>query len=155
LPLFESSGTLFLMSKSRQLAAPLRAEVELALRQYFAAAPVSVAAAYLFGSVARESAGRDSDIDVAVLYATAPPATLESVPAVLEVELTRALGRSVQIVVLNRAPVDLVHRVLRDGILVAEHDRSKRIAFEVAARNRYWDLQPILQRYRHPEAAQR
>jgi hypothetical protein len=51
-------------------------------------------------------------------------------------------------VVVNQAPVDLVHRILRDGRLLCEHDRSKRVAFEVDARNRYFDLLPHLQRYR-------
>ena len=48
----------------------------------------------------------------------------------------------------HRAPTDLVHRVLRDGRLVLERDRSARIAFEVRARNEYFDMQPILRRYR-------
>jgi hypothetical protein len=51
-------------------------------------------------------------------------------------------------VVLNRAPIDLVHRVLREGIPVSERNASVRIAFEVDARNRYWDVLPILREYR-------
>jgi hypothetical protein len=54
----------------------------------------------------------------------------------------------VQVVVLNRAPVDLVIRVLRDGKLLVDRDRSKRVRFEVRARKEHWDLEPILQRYR-------
>jgi hypothetical protein len=38
----------------------------------------------------------------------------------------------VQVVVLHAAPTDLVHRVLRDGILVLENDASRRVRFEVA-----------------------
>ena len=76
--------------------------------------------------------------------------TLESLPGPLEAELSQSAGVRVEVVVLNRAPVDLVQRILRDGILVAEHDRSARVAFEVAARNRFWDLAPVLERYRHP-----
>lgn len=53
-----------------------------------------------------------------------------------------------QLVVLNNAPVDLIHRVLRDGEIVFEADRSARIRFEVAARNEYFDLLPVLRRYR-------
>jgi hypothetical protein len=57
-----------------------------------------------------------------------------------------ALGRSVDLtilnMILNRAPVDFVDRVLRDGILVCERDRSKRIWIEVRARNQYFDLLP-------------
>ena len=54
--------------------------------------------------------------------------------------------------VLNRAPSDLIHRVLRDGILVLARDPGARIRFEVAARNRYFDLQPFLRRYRRLDA---
>lgn len=55
---------------------------------------------------------------------------------------------SVQVVVLNTAPCDLVHRELRDGRLLADRDPSSRIRFEVHARNEYFDLQPHLERYR-------
>jgi len=44
--------------------------------------------------------------------------------------------------------VDLVHRVLRDSLLLAERDRSARIRFEVRSRNEYFDLLPFLRRYR-------
>jgi hypothetical protein len=49
---------------------------------------------------------------------------------------------------MNEAPVDLVHRVLRDGILVCESDRNARVSFEVRSRNEYFDLLPYLRRYR-------
>ena len=60
------------------------------------------------------------------------------------------LGLPVQLVALNRAPVDLVHRVLRDGKLIVDRDRGRRIRFEVKARNEFFDLQPVLARYRAP-----
>lgn len=134
--------------------APDRDAVVAALRRFFDGyrGPYELAAAYLFGSVARADARPASDVDVGVLYVQAPPSTLDAVPAELEIELTHALGASTQVVVLNRAPVDLVKRVLRDGIIVAEPNRTKRIAFEVDVRNRYWDLEPILRRYRAPVA---
>jgi uncharacterized protein YutE (UPF0331/DUF86 family) len=46
----------------------------------------------------------------------------------------------IQVVVLIRAPADLVHRVLRDGHLVL--DPAARIRFEVQRRNEYFDLAP-------------
>jgi hypothetical protein len=49
---------------------------------------------------------------------------------------------------LNRAPVDLRVRVLRDGRLLVDLDRSARIRFEVQTRNEAFDLEPILSRYR-------
>ena len=49
---------------------------------------------------------------------------------------------------MNKAPVDLVHRILRDGRLVFEGDHGARVAFEVKARNEYFDLLPYLREYR-------
>ena len=51
---------------------------------------------------------------------------------------------------LNSAPADLRIRVLRDGHLIVDRDKSRRIAFEVRTRNEFFDLEPILRRYRTP-----
>ena len=110
-------------------------------------------AAYLFGSVARGTESSSSDVDVGILLRTAPSGELSDFRFSLEGDLERALGRKVQVVVLNHAPADLVHRVLRDGRLLLERDRSARIRFEVRARNEYFDLLPILNRYRGREVA--
>lgn len=108
-----------------------------------------LAAVYLFGSIARGTPRPGSDVDIGVLYAGEPPG-LERFR--LEGEIERRLGGvPVQLVVLNTAPVDLVHRVLRDGKLLLDRDRSRRIAFEVKSRNEYWDLLPFLRRYRRLE----
>lgn len=104
--------------------------------------------AYLFGSVARADADPKSDIDIAVLFEQDPPRTLAGLHLDLADELSGILGRRVDLVVLNRAPVDLIHRVLRDGVLLAEQDRAARIRFEVRARNEFFDLLPHLRRYR-------
>lgn len=107
-----------------------------------------VAAAYLFGSVARGTARAGSDVDVAVLLRDDPGHTLASLQLDLEGELERAVGRPVDLIVLNRAPVDLAHRVLRDGKLLLDADPAARIAFEVRVRNECFDLLPVLDRYR-------
>ena len=128
-----------------------RDEIEQRLREHFAAAPTGIAAAYLYGSVARGTAGPGSDVDVAVLMTADPPPTFAALLLDLEGELEARLRLPVQVVVLNRAPVDLVHRVLRDGRLVADLDRPARIRFEVRARNEFFDLEPFLRRYRRLE----
>ena len=88
--------------------------VERILREFFTAQTGEVTAAYLFGSVARGTSGDRSDVDVAVLYAATPPATLEGLPLDLAGHIERLVKRPVQVIVLNTAPADLVHRVLRD-----------------------------------------
>lgn len=124
-------------------------EIRRAIVQRFGHDP-RVAAVYLFGSRARGTARPDSDIDLGVLYRTAPPRTLLEQPFGAQEELAHELGAPVQVVVMNTAPVDLIHRVLRDGQLLYEADRSARIAFEVDARNGYFDLLPVLEQYRRP-----
>ncbi|MBM4442061.1 MAG: nucleotidyltransferase domain-containing protein [Candidatus Rokubacteria bacterium] len=123
--------------------------VERALREFFAAQTGEIIAAYLFGSEARGTSRARSDVDVAVLYAATPPATLEGLPLDLASRIEHLVKRPAQVIVLNTAPADLIHRVLRDGVLLLDRDSSARIRFEVRARNEFFDLQPILDRYRH------
>lgn len=118
------------------------------LRDHLARAPGDVLAAYLFGSHARGTAREQSDVDVALLLTRAPAPTLMAQPFAIEDELRGLLGRTVQVVILNTAPPDLVHRILRDGALLIDRDPAARIRFEVRARNAYFDLRPFLERYR-------
>jgi uncharacterized protein len=85
-----------------------------------------------------------------VLFAGDPPSTFVAQPYELEAALEDRIRRPVQVVILNRAPVDLRARVLRDGEIVFEPDRAGRIRFEVQTRNEAFDLEPILRRYRMP-----
>jgi uncharacterized protein len=123
------------------------------VRVFFEAVPAAVAV-YIFGSTARGSSTRESDVDVAVPFDAPPASTLMGPRLTLEGRLEEALGRAVDLVVLNTAPADLVHHILRDGDLVLERDRSRRIRFEVARRNEYFDLQPIRERYRRAREQQ-
>ena len=111
------------------------ADVEGRLRSFFEADPRGAIAVYLFGSVARAEARADSDVDIGILFAADPPATLAAPQ-------------------FNRASSDLVHRVLRDGRLILDLDRSTRIRFEVRSRNEYFDMAAIRALYRgYPEPA--
>ena len=122
------------------------------LRSFFEADARGAIAVYLFGSVARGEAGAKSDVDLGVLFATDPPATLDAPQFALEVELGRLLRAPVQVVALNRASADLVHRVLRDGRLVLDRDRAARIRFEVRLRNQYFDMAHVRALYRRYKA---
>jgi predicted nucleotidyltransferase len=124
------------------------AALEQTLRTFFQTPAPEIVAAYLFGSVARGTSGTTSDVDVAVLLTRPPAEGLAGLPLDLEGELERLLGVPAQVVVLNRAPVDLIHRVLRDGKLLVDRDPAVRIAFEVRARNEFFDLKPVLDQYR-------
>jgi len=107
-----------------------------------------VIVAYLFGSAARGELRPSSDVDVAVLVPGQAGPTLSSLRLSLQADLQEAAHRPVDLVILNQASPDLIHRVLRDGILLVERDRSARIRFEVDARNEYFDILPFLTHYR-------
>ena len=124
------------------------------LAAFFAENPSGVLAAYLFGSVARGHDHAGSDVDVAVLFDVAPPPQVSGPGFTLAGDLERVLARPVDLVVLNAASADLVHRVLRDGTIVLDKDRSRRLRFEVQKRNEYFDLAPVRRLYRrHTEQA--
>jgi len=118
------------------------------VREAVADAPPEVVAAYLYGSQARGTAGAASDVDVAILLRAAARPTLQSVARDLEARIEASVRRPVEVVLLNGAPCDLVHRVLRDGIVVLDRDRALRIRYEVQARNEYFDMEPIRRLYR-------
>jgi uncharacterized protein len=118
------------------------------IAQVFAARNEDAAAVYLFGSVARREDRPDSDVDVAVLYGKPVEPGLAGLKLALAGDLEARLGRRVDLVVLDKQSPDFVHRILRDGVLVIERNRSARIRFEVAARNEYFDVLPRLREYR-------
>jgi len=109
-----------------------------------------IVAAYLFGSQARGEATPGSDVDVAVILAGGPLRDLAAIERIedLREQIEARLRRVVDLVVMNGAAPDLVHRILRDGEIVHESDHRRRLEFEVQARNEYFDLLPILQLYR-------
>ncbi len=121
------------------------------VRRVMIANQTDIVAAYVFGSRAQGTARRTSDVDVAVLFAQPPAPALDGPAGRLQRALERELATTVDFVTLDTAPADLVHRVLRDGLLVYEGDRQRRIAFETKKRAEYLDLLPHLRRYRRAE----
>lgn len=98
--------------------------------------------AYLFGSRAAGTAGEASDADVAVM----PGGDL----GLLEREriATRLAGAfdapDVDLVVLDRAGLELKGRVVQEGKLIYSADEPARVAFEVRTRSEYLDFLPTL-----------
>lgn len=119
------------------------------LENYFHEQREDLVAVYLFGSAARGEMSRGGDVDLGLLLSHEPPAVLSTPARRIEADLEARFRRPVEAVVLNGAPVDLVHRILRDGVLIFEGDASARVRFEVSSRREYLDLAPILQLYRN------
>lgn len=105
--------------------------------------------AYLFGSQAREDVGPLSDIDIAVYFdeAVNPDERFDLRLEVLG-ELTDLFQTDdVDLVALNDAPPQLVHRILKDGRLLFSANERTRLALEMRASLKYLDWKPHLERY--------
>jgi len=124
-----------------------REQVIRKLHEYFSGKE-KVAAAYLFGSVARGSQRSGSDVDVAVLFHERL-SPLERFEARLEIagNLEEILGTEVDVVDLQSADPRLIHQIFVDRILVASRDTDHRVRFEVASRRAYFDRQRYRQEY--------
>jgi predicted nucleotidyltransferase len=111
----------------------------------------AVVSAYLFGSVAEERSHRESDVDLGVLLAWASHRTkADRFDAGIRLagRLQSALGRAVDLVVLNDAPALLARHVVTRGLRVACRDARADHAFVRDAQLRAADLEPWLRRMR-------
>lgn len=129
-----------------------RAELAAKLVPLLETLPEEVLSVSLFGSFARDSAGPQSDVDLAFWRRTPSEPVASQQPYALAAVLEGALGREVDLVELNRATPDLLHEVLREGVVLLDRDPDARVRFEVAARAHYLDMQPVLRRYRRQSA---
>lgn len=101
--------------------------IELQSWQKFFQSRLGIAAVYLFGSFGTEFEHPQSDIDLGVVFT-------HSVTLKEELELDAALSLYIRhdridLVNLNRAPISLQFRALKEGMLVYEGDYSKHSDF--------------------------
>lgn len=114
-----------------------------------------VYAVYLFGSHAKGTARAASDIDLAVLFKEGIDMHSRFRSKLdMTNDLEDLCAHKVDVVDLRSADLVLIHQVMLHKVLLHERDPSSRIAFEVAARKRYWDHVPILEQY-HAQARER
>jgi len=102
--------------------------------------------AYLFGSVAKGSAGRLSDIDIAVYLdpSQISQANGYGYKSELLVDLQAVLKDKVDLVILNEASTVLGYQVLKTGTLVYCALESERRKFHENTVKKYLDLKPLL-----------
>ena len=106
--------------------------------------------AVLFGSVARGTARRDSDLDVGLLIAEDRPDAW----ADAERAVRRAAGRVVDVIDLRTAPPQLRFEIARDGALLVEGAAGSWPDFKARAMIDWWDWAPTA-RMIHAAAAAR
>ena len=102
--------------------------------------------AYIFGSRAAGKEGPISDVDIAVLYS-------ESQPSIVRYELARELKTvlktdSVDLLVLNDAPIELRYAVIVSGIVVYEVNVKTRVEYEALTLSIYGDFLYVLRNQR-------
>ena len=111
----------------------------------YLAEQADVVVGYLFGSVARGQATPRSDVDIALLLdAELDAQAMVERQLALMGALETFTDREVQVTILNRATPLLAYEVIREGVCLMERSLAERVAFEVAAMKRYFDLKPML-----------
>lgn len=105
---------------------------------------------YLYGSVAKGRERRGSDVDVAI-YLDPDTLSIRSEERALELEarLELSLGRTVQVVALGSAPLELVHNVLQTGRPLTCRDAATRSRFYVAHGRAWFDQANTRRIFRH------
>ena len=119
---------------------------DLAQIQTYLAAQNDVVLAYLFGSRASDRFAPESDYDIAVLTREATPSARRYQMAS---ELTGLLnGAPVDLLPLNRAPVELAYAVIAAGRRLFEREIAARVEFEADVLSRYGDMVYMLREQR-------
>ncbi|MBP2678780.1 MAG: nucleotidyltransferase protein [Deltaproteobacteria bacterium] len=100
---------------------------------------------YLFGSAARGTRGRRSDVDIAVLTRAGGTSRRGSRSLVEYVQAAcDALGTDdVDVVLLRRAPIVLRHEVFREGKLLLVRDPEALSRFRLESSREYLDTIPL------------
>jgi predicted nucleotidyltransferase len=102
---------------------------------------------YLFGSQVEGRLGPMSDYDVGVLIDRTEDE--RQVHARLTHELARALGTDqVDVVLLNRAPIELAYAIIAQGRMLYQRDVATRVEYEAQVLSRYGDYLPVLRAQR-------
>ncbi len=118
--------------------------MEMALKPVVETVP-EITAVYVFGSRATGRAKEASDVDLALLLTPDPGLDFDLLGFIVDAE--RALGKSVDVVILNRVSEHLRYLVRRDGILVFDRDPEVRKPFERIGRKAYEDFLHMHRRY--------
>lgn len=107
-----------------------------------------ISIAYLYGSTAKDTIHKDSDIDIGLLlnkeFESDP---LYTVKIAREIEKEVGSDREVDVRILNDKPITFQHQVLKNGRRIFSRDEKTRIKFETRVYDRYLDYKPFFEQY--------
>lgn len=102
---------------------------------------------YLFGSQAYRNTTSKSDVDVAVYLDDENSKDLFEQRLGLIARLSRSLKKDADVVVLNTASPFLRYVVLKEGEVIFEKDKGRRIDYELKSMNEFFDFKPVREMY--------
>lgn len=112
-----------------------------------------VIAIFLFGSFAKNSARKQSDIDLAFVfkekYYKEDPFRSLQMAELLCVEISRKINKAVDVVILNSASLGFTFHAVKNGVCLFESSTVDRILYEVAVQNKYEDFMPFIEDLRN------
>lgn len=98
--------------------------------------------AYLFGSHAKGTIHKFSDLDIAILFDPEAEKRMEA----LRLDLANLLGEeAIDLIDLEKAPPRLKYNVVKEGTILLGEDISAR--FEAKAMQEYFDFKPLEEIY--------
>lgn len=105
----------------------------------------NIIALYIFGSFGTKSERPDSDIDLAILFKN-NPSLFEELE--IESDISQIFGRDdIDLVNLNKAPIDMCHQVLYTGDLLYCVDEIALADFKERVFNIYGDYGIVLKKF--------
>jgi len=118
------------------------------LQQIFGSSP-ELLSAYLFGSAAEGLLREKSDIDIAVrLRQNISHSGTNNIRLKIEDVLENVFQRKVDVAILNRASLKMIHQVYKHGVLVYVKDPLEERVFRIQKQKEFFDFQYYIEKER-------
>ncbi len=111
-----------------------------------------LALVYLYGSYAKNTAGKLSDLDIAFLPVKSNKSRENNFKFDKRAGLLARLEdifeeEAIDLVNFTEAPPSLIHRILKDGVCIYARGNSERLNFEIINESLYYDTAPLRKEY--------
>lgn len=102
--------------------------------------------AYLFGSVAKGTSGRLSDLDLAVFLDPSYDFSTNNYgyQSIMTAELSKLMAKKIDLIILNNASTMIKYQVIKNGILIYSRSKAEHRSFHEKTIQQYLDFKPFL-----------